>query len=151
MTKRTRQPARRRACLLIGALLLLGGHAQANGDLPRKSSPAEAKAYLISPRDGETLSSPVTVRFGLQGMGVAPAGVAREATGHHHLLIDTELPPLDLPVPSDAHHRHFGGGQTETTIELSPGTHSLQMILADELHIPHAPPVLSEKVVILVE
>ena len=151
MTKRTWRRVARGTGLLLGGVLALGSHAQAGGELPRNTSPAEARVYVISPSNGETVSNPITVRFGLQGMGVAPAGVARDATGHHHLLIDTELPPLDRPVPSDAEHRHFGGGQTETVIELPPGTHSLQMLLADEFHIPHAPPVLSEKIVVLVE
>jgi hypothetical protein len=116
--------------------------------LTRKPSPEGARAYIISPADGDTVDSPVRVLFGLSGAGVAPAGVMREGAGHHHLLIDTDLPNLDLPVPSDENHRHFGGGQTEVEIELSPGTHTLQLLLGDELHLPHDPPIMSDVVTI---
>jgi hypothetical protein len=115
-------------------------------------SPDTTRVYFISPQDGETVSSPVTVQFGLSGMGVAPAGVPKDNTGHHHLLIDVEeLPALSLPLPSDENHRHFGGGQTEAVIELAPGTHTLQLVLGDATHIPHKPPVISEKISITVE
>lgn len=110
------------------------------------------RAYIISPADGSTSSSPVTVRFGLSGMGVAPAGVEREKTGHHHLLIDVEeLPDFNSPIPSDEHHRHFGGGQTEVTLDLAPGKHRLQLLLGNHLHVPHNSPILSEPVIITVE
>lgn len=109
-------------------------------------------AYIISPSDGETVTNPVTVKFGLQGAGVAPAGVERDGTGHHHLLIDLDtLPALDKPIPSDDQHVHFGGGQTETTIELEPGEHTLQLLLGDHMHRPHTPPVMSKKITITVE
>lgn len=114
-------------------------------------APAGAEVYFISPTNGETVTGPVTVRFGLKGMGVAPAGTQKEATGHHHLLIDTELPPLDQPVPNDDHHKHFGAGQTETVITLPPGKHTLQLLLGDFAHIPHQPPVMSERITITVE
>ena len=108
-------------------------------------------AYIISPSDGDTVTSPVTVKFGLKGMGVAPAGVERDNTGHHHLLIDLEtLPDLDMPIPADDQHVHFGGGQTETTVELEPGEHTLQLLLGDHLHRPHDEPVVSEKITITV-
>lgn len=108
--------------------------------------------YFVTPLDGQTVSSPLTVRFGLEGLGVAPAGVEREGTGHHHLLVDVdELPPLDEPVPADDRHIHFGGGQTQTTVELSPGEHTLQLLVGDHLHIPHEPPVMSEKITVTVE
>jgi hypothetical protein len=120
--------------------------------LAQTPAPEAAKAYIISPADGAVVSSPVTVVFGLEGMGVAPAGVDAANTGHHHLLIDLEeLPALDKPIPSDDQHRHFGGGQTQTTIELSPGTHTLQLLLGDRLHVPHGGAVLSEKITITVE
>lgn len=115
-------------------------------------APEGAQAYIISPADGEVVTSPVRVRFGLAGMGVAPAGTDRKHTGHHHLLIDVDkLPPLDQPLPSDAHHKHFGGGQTETEIELTPGKHTLQLLLGDGNHIPHEPAVLSKKITIEVK
>ncbi len=120
--------------------------------LAQTPAPETARAYIISPQDGAVVSSPVTVVFGLEGMGVAPAGVDAANTGHHHLLIDVEdLPALDQPIPADDQHRHFGGGQTQTTIELSPGTHTLQLLLGDRLHLPHGKPVLSEKITITVE
>ncbi|GGC59331.1 hypothetical protein GCM10011362_04680 [Marinobacter halophilus] len=108
--------------------------------------------YFVTPVDGQVLSSPVTVRFGLEGLGVAPAGVEREATGHHHLLVDVDqLPASDQPIPADEHHIHFGGGQTQTTLELTPGEHTLQLLVGDHLHIPHKPPVMSEKITITVK
>lgn len=117
----------------------------------RTPSPEGARLYIISPQDGATVSSPVTVVFGLEGMGVAPAGIDKANTGHHHLIIDAELPPMDEPVPADEHYRHFGGGQTQTTVELAPGKHSLQLIMGDKNHIPHDPPVVSEKITITVK
>jgi len=118
----------------------------------RTPSPMGANVYILAPQDGEVVSSPVTVKFGLQGMGVAPAGVAKDNTGHHHLLIDVDGPPaLDAPLPADDHHKHFGGGQTQTTLELSPGVHTLQLIMGDSSHIPHDPPVISERITITVK
>jgi hypothetical protein len=118
----------------------------------RTPSPEGAQVYIISPPDGATVASPVTVRFGLKGMGVAPAGIEKDKTGHHHLLIDVaELPPLDEPIPADANHKHFGGGQTEVAVELPPGAHTLQLLLGDQNHIPHEPPVMSEKITITVQ
>ncbi len=115
-------------------------------------APKGASVYIISPADGATVSSPVTVRFGLKGMGVAPAGVDKEGTGHHHLLIDATTPPVpDQPLPSDEHHRHFGGGQTEVTLELAPGAHTLQLVMGDKAHVPFDPPVMSKKITIHVK
>lgn len=131
--------------LLVSTLLFTGPA------VARTPSPEGAQVYIISPADGDTVSSPVTVKFGLKGMGVAPAGVDKASTGHHHLLIDlANLPALDKPLPADANHKHFGGGQTEVTIELSPGKHALQLIMGDNNHIPHEPPVMSEKITITV-
>ena len=113
----------------------------------KSSSPDKAMLYIISPLDGDTVSSPVKVIFGLNGMGVAPAGIKMKNTGHHHLLIDiTQLPDINLPIPSDEHHRHFGKGQTEALIELDKGEHTLQLILGDHMHIPHEPPIISKKI-----
>ena len=133
-----------RAIIIISALFSLCVQAQT-------PSPQGAEVYFIAPHDGETVSSPVTIRFGLKNMGIAPAGVNVENTGHHHLLIDTDLPPLDQPIPSDDHHKHFGKGQTETTLELTPGKHTLQLLLGDFAHIPLSPPVMSEKITITVK
>lgn len=119
-------------------------------NLPRSKAPADVELYIISPKDGEAVKSPLTVRFGLRGMGIAPAGVAMENTGHHHLLINAELPLFDRPIPADANHVHFGKGQTEAVIALAPGRHRLQLQLADHLHIPHDPPVTSKPITITV-
>mgnify|MGYP003700338723 CR=1 FL=1 len=109
-------------------------------------------AYIIAPADGQVVSSPVLVQFGLANFGVAPAGVEREGTGHHHLLVDVEeLPDLDKPLPSDDNHLHFGGGQTQVELELAPGEHTLQLILGDYLHRPHDPPVMSKPITIQVK
>lgn len=112
---------------------------------------ASAEVFIISPKDGEEVSSPVEVIFGLQGMGIAPAGINFPNTGHHHLLIDLdELPDLKSGIPADAQHLHFGKGQTQALIELDPGEHSLQLLLGDWMHVPHETPVVSEKIKILV-
>lgn len=120
--------------------------------LPRSPSPKGARVYIISPRDGATVKSPVRVRFGLIGMGVAPAGVDVPDTGHHHLIIDLDkLPNLELPLPASDNVIHFGKGQTEAKIELAPGKHSLQLVLGDKIHLPHSPAVISKKISITVE
>ena len=117
-----------------------------------RTAPEGATVYFISPQNGETLSNPVTVKFGLKGMGVAPAGVDHPKTGHHHLLIDLNaLPPENEPMAASDHIKHFGGGQTETTLELSKGQHTLQLILGDYLHVPFAPPMASKKITITVK
>ena len=113
---------------------------------------AYAQVYIISPADGAVVTNPVTVRFGLKGMGVAPAGVDKPNTGHHHLLVDVaELPAAGSPIPADANHIHFGGGQTQTTLELPPGKHTLQLIMGNHYHVPHDPPVLSKPITITVK
>ena len=137
-----------RLLALTIALLLVGPALAAD----RTPAPPAAVVYFITPADGETVANPVTVRFGLKGMGVAPAEVEKANTGHHHLLIDVaDLPPLDEPIPADDQHRHFGGGQTEITLDLPPGTHTLQLLLGDQNHIPHDPPVVSERITITVK
>ena len=113
---------------------------------------SEYQAYIVSPANGATVSSPVQVVFGLKApWGVAPAGVTMENTGHHHLIIDADLPDLTAAVPKDENHRHFGGGQTETTIDLAPGEHTLQLLLGDFKHVPHNPPIISEQIRITVK
>ncbi|MDD9863534.1 MAG: DUF4399 domain-containing protein [Gammaproteobacteria bacterium] len=116
----------------------------------RSLAPENTVLYFITPANGETAASPVAVRFGLRNMGVAPAGVMREGTGHHHLLVNTTPPPLDRPIPNDEHHLHFGKGQTETMLELPPGRHTLQLLLGDHNHVPHIPPLLSKRISITV-
>ena len=116
-------------------------------------SPAGATVYFINIKDGDTVASPFKVQFGLTGMGIAPLGVQNERTGHHHLIIDTKLSDEELkrPIAADAQHVHFGGGQTETTVTLPPGRHTLQLVLGDWSHIPHNPPVMSQVITVTVK
>jgi hypothetical protein len=116
-------------------------------------SPAGAQVYIINLKNGDTVASPFKVQFGLTGMGVAPAGVEKANTGHHHLIIDATLSgdELKAPIASDAKHMHFGNGQTEATITLPPGQHTLQLVLGDWSHIPHVPPVMSTPITITVK
>jgi hypothetical protein len=139
--------------LIVAALVLASPFAAGSLALAqeRTPSPPGAEAYIISPTEGATVHNPVTVRFGLKGMGIAPAGVKFDNTGHHHLLIDTEAPAdLSKPLPATDKNVHFGKGQTETTLTLSPGKHTLQLLLADQNHVPHEPPVMSKKITITV-
>jgi hypothetical protein len=143
-----------RSLILTAALLLAAPLAPAQTPAPeRTASPAGAEAYIISPKDGATVTGPVHVQFGLKGMGVAPAGVKFENTGHHHLLIDTAAPSDSAaPLPATDKIVHFGKGQTETTLaNLTPGKHTLQLLLGDQNHIPHNPPVISKKITITVK
>ena len=136
------------AAALVLAASIVNAQAQ-----ERTPSPKGAKVFIISPKNGETVSSPVTVKFGIKGMTLAPAGTKTENTGHHHLLIDTD-PPADLsqPLPSVPDKViHFGKAQTETTVTLPPGKHTLQLLLGDGNHIPHNPPVISKKITITVK
>lgn len=129
----------------------LGAAVAAEPAIPRSPRPEHAKVYFISPENGATVASPVVVRFGLREMGVAPAGVAQPQTGHHHLIVDAEVPPTGLPIPKNDHYLHFGGGQTEVSLVLAPGKHTLQLLLGDHNHVPHDPPVVSERITIEVE
>ncbi len=138
--------------MLVKSLIVISALLSAGSVFARTPSPENAQVYIISPSDGMVVNSPVTVKFGLKGMGVAPAGIDKPKTGHHHLLIDVaDRPAVDKPLPADANHKHFGGGQTEATIELSPGKHTLQLIMGDNNHIPHDSPVMSEKITIMVK
>lgn len=140
------------ASALLWAFPGSGGAQDAAQSLPRTPAPNGATVYFLSPEDGATVSSPVTVQFGLRGMGVAPAGVQAQNTGHHHLLINVDEPPPEgQPLPATDQIRHFGLGQTETELELEPGTYRLQLVLGDHLHIPHDPPVRSMPITITVE
>ena len=137
----------RRTLLLI--VLMIGAPATVLGDT---AAPPNASVYIISPKDGDTVTNPFKVQFGLSGMGVAPAGVDKPNTGHHHLLIDVNE-PLDSsePIPQDKAHLHFGAGQTEAHIELAPGKHTLQLVLGDAKHFPFNPPIISKKITITVK
>jgi hypothetical protein len=137
--------------LLVSVALLLSLDVLAE---ERSASPAGAEVYIVAPADGATVSGPVTVRFGLKGMGIAPAGIKFDGAGHHHLLIDTDLAAdLSLPIPPAVENKvmHFGKGQTEVTLTLPPGKHTLQLVLGDYLHVPHNPAVVSKKITITVK
>ena len=145
------------AVLILAAPLAIQAQTPAASASPvaaaaRTPSPPGAEAYIISPKNGARVKSPVLVQFGLKGMGVAPAGVKFDNSGHHHLLVDSD-PPADLgaPLPATDKLLHFGKGQTETSLTLPPGKHTLQLVLGDQSHIPHDPPVISKKVTITVE
>lgn len=116
-------------------------------------APPNAHLYIGWPNNGEVIAAgkPFRVWFGLRDMGVAPKDVPFPNTGHHHLLIDTDLPPPDQPIPSDRNHLHFGAGETETMLELPPGRHTLQLLMGDDKHIPHNPPIYSKKITIIVK
>jgi hypothetical protein len=136
------------AALAVSAALAAIGPAAA-----QTPSPAGAQVYVINLKNGDTVTSPFKVQFGLTGMGVAPAGVEKPNTGHHHLIIDAKLSADELkaPIASDAQHMHFGAGQTEAMITLPPGQHTLQLVLGDWSHIPLVPPVMSEPITITVK
>jgi len=139
-----------RAALALIAALTVAGLSSASAQTP---SPPGAKVYFINLKDGQEVTSPFLIQFGLSGMGIAPAGVEKPNTGHHHLLIDTTLSgdQLKAAIPMDDTHRHFGAGQTEATITLPPGKHTLQLVLGDWAHIPHVPPVMSDVITITVK
>jgi len=115
-------------------------------------APEGAEVYFITPADGDVIEGDVVVKFGLKGMGVAPAGANLENTGHHHLLINlAEAPDMSAPLPANDNVKHFGKGQTEATLKLAPGTHTLQLLLGNFAHVPHDNPVISEKITITVK
>ena len=126
-----------------------GQKAEEQLGLPQ-AAPAGSSVYFIEPKDGATVKGPVKVVFGLAGMGVAPAGINQANTGHHHLLIDDPTVDLTKPLPMTDQIKHFGGGQTETTLDLKPGKHTLQLVLGDWKHQPHNPSVTSPKITITV-
>ncbi len=138
-----------RFVVIAAAACVLGPIASAQ---ERMAAPAGASVYIVSPKDGATVSSPVTVVFGLKGMGIAPAGIKLDATGHHHLLVDTDLPAdLNQPLPATEKILHYGKGQTEASVTLPPGKHTLQLVLGDHLHIPLNPVMASQKVTVTVK
>src|SRR4051794_7257187 len=129
------------------AVFAASGAAVAQTGGPTPSAPGAA-VYFVDIKEGSTLPTKPTLHFGLRNMGVAPAGLARENSGHHHLIIDAPTPPLDKPIPNDFNHLHFGAGQTEAEVSLTPGKHTLQLLLGDKDHIPHNPPVMSERITV---
>lgn len=146
-------PRMKKTLLFSGLALVLTAGVVVAQQLPKQKAAEGTTVYFIAPENGATVSSPFTVKFGLKGMGVAPAGVNQANTGHHHLLIDVaELPDFNQPLPANNNNiRHFGAGQTETELTLPPGQHTLQLVFADYLHVPHDAPVVSEKITITVK
>ena len=151
---RRKSPSGRKDCAsLTMAAVLIGvaaAHSVADAQ-PRRvtgltPSPPGAVVYFLDLQDGATVPAKLKLNFGLRDMGIAPAGSDRANSGHHHLLIDTELPPLNKPIPNDFSHLHFGAGQTETEITLKPGQHTLQLLMGDKDHVPHTPPVMSQRI-----
>ena len=140
------------AALCLALILGFAASSDAQDRPPeRRPSPPGAKVYIIWPNDGQVIEGgKFWLRMGLSGMGVAPAGVEKPNTGHHHVLIDAPVPKLDEPIPNNRNHLHFGGGQTEARIELPPGKHTLQLILGDLDHVPHSPPVVSARITVTV-
>jgi hypothetical protein len=139
----------RRTWVLVAALaavVLVGSPAIAQ----QSTMPQDARVYILWPSDGQVIKGAFWVRMGLSGAGIAPAGVQKANTGHHHLIVDADLPPLDQPIPNDHNHLHFGLGQTEARLDLPPGRHTLQLLLGDENHIPHNPPLYSKRITITV-
>lgn len=128
----------------LALLMPLAAHAQ------QRAMPDTAKVYILWPPDGQVVRGAFWVRMGLVDAGIAPAGVERDGTGHHHILIDMPLPPLDEPIPSDSKHLHFGLGQTEARLDLPPGKHTIQLMLGDENHVPHKPPLFSKPITVTV-
>jgi len=140
----------RTAITLCSALLIAPVSAFAESMI--SDAPENAEVYFVQPSDGATVEGTFDVAFGLRNMGVAPAGVDKEGTGHHHLLIDTEVPSdLSKPLPATDQIKHFGGGQTETEITLQPGEHTLQLLIGNYAHVPHSQPVVSEQITITVK
>lgn len=136
---------------IAAAIIALAFPIAALADGERTPAPEGAKVFIIEPKDGATVSSPVTVKFGAENIEIAPAGTDKPNSGHHHLLIDAKTPDLDAAIPKDDHHVHYGKGQTEATVELTPGKHTLQLLLGDKNHIPTNPPVESPVITITVQ
>src|SRR5690242_12512957 len=157
-------PQRKQACVAASLLVFAAaicsvvavraqgaGGATGGGTGGLTRAPAGAEVYFIDLKDGATVPAQLKLYFGLRNMGIAPAGADRPNSGHHHLLIDTELPPLNQPIPNDFNHLHFGAGQTEAQITLKPGQHTLQLLMGDKDHVPHTPPVMSQRIRVRVE
>jgi hypothetical protein len=136
--------------MTVGMLIAISGGAAPGSAAERQPAPKDAYAYIGWPNDGEVVTQRFKVWLGLRNFGVAPSGVNRPNTGHHHLLIDTDLPRLDEPIPNDKKHIHLGAGQTEVFVELPPGRHTIQLLMGDYDHVPHDPPVMSKKITVFV-
>jgi hypothetical protein len=136
--------------LLLTAMTILLQACSGGSDPASESQAIVPKVYIVSPANGATVTSPVTIEFGIEGFALAPAGTFDANTGHHHLLVDTPLPALDQPIPANSNHLHFGKAQDATLLELEPGEHTLQLLLGDGSHTPHATALISDPIVITV-
>lgn len=125
--------------------------AEAPAELKSAPAPEGAKVYFVDLKDGAEVTSPVTVKFGVDGIEIAPAGEDKPNSGHHHLIVDGDVAPPDAPIPVDEHYHHFGKGQTETVLELAPGPHTLQLEFGNYLHVPFNPPLVSDKITVTVK
>ena len=143
------------ALMTAAVLLVMSSCSEQQAESPavivRTASMDGASVFFITPADGDSTSSPVSVEFGIDGMAVAATGDNQAHSGHHHLLVDTGLPDLALPIPADANHIHFGDASTSTELNLEPGEHTLQLLLGDFRHIPHDPPLVSEQITLTIE
>ncbi len=138
--------------ILMSVALMIVSFGVTAADLPLSPSPSDASVFFIEPADGATVPPTFTVKFGVKGMTIAPAGTDQPNSGHHHLLIDVaDLPDMKLPLPATEQVVHFGKGQTETAVTLAPGRHTLQLVFANYLHIPHDPPVISKRITVTVK
>ena len=134
---------------VLAVIYLLQTHEENSASISTDDAP---QVYIISPENGDEVTSPFTVKFGSKSVDIVAAGVEMKNSGHHHLLVNlNSLPDMSLPIPADSNHLHFGGGQTETVLTLEPGVHSLQLLLGDFAHVPHVPPIISEKIIITVK
>jgi hypothetical protein len=134
---------------VLGAIALLAACSEPEMPAEDAAAPMQA-APGPAPQPNPTVARTPSPAAAMAYIGVAPAGIDSPNTGHIHLLIDTELASFDQPIPADAQHIHYGLGQTEAMVTLSPGSHTLRLVLGDHLHIPHDPPVMSDPVTIQV-
>ena len=137
--------------LLVALGVAVGLVLASNTTYAQTNVSPDARVYIIWPKDGQVINGgKMWLRMGARNVGLSPAGTGGEGNGHHHLIINSELPPFDEPIPNDPNHLHFGGGQTEVRLEFPPGEHTLQLLMGDVDHVPHNPPLMSERITIIV-
>lgn len=141
----------RRIFMFAGVAAVAGFLGMSGAVAGETPAPKDARVYIIWPSDGTIINGgKFWLRMGARGVGVAPSGVEKANTGHHHVIIDSPLPPFDEDIPADNNHLHFGAGQSEARVELPPGTHTLQLLMGDHNHVPHDPPLMSQKITVIV-
>ena len=119
--------------------------------LPALEVPTGARVFFKSPESGAKLTSPIKLQFGVSGMEIRPAGTDEKGTGHHHVLIDRGAFPMGEIIPADETHKHFGLGQTEAELVLTPGKHRLTMQFADFMHRSFGKQMASEIEITVIE